>query len=221
MLFRSLPTQGGAWLETETETALEITVPQPLALPSATGSSALFEAVGPVVPAVAMTGPESPIRLAQYGVVPLPGSAAPPQPGAGIATMPPAYPDTWAPFAMPQHAALSRGLRKIGSDYVNFYSCDSLVCVAAAFGAGALMANTGFDTTMQNAWQTGVAPTGFGQFLGGTKPLGEGKYELPIWGAAAVAGLVFDEVPVGNVVGEWGSRSLRMFVVGEIGRAHV
>jgi membrane-associated phospholipid phosphatase len=67
---------------------------------------------------------------------------------------------------------------------------------------------------MQTAWQTSVAPTGFGHFLAGTKPLGEGRYELAVWGTAAVTGLVFDELPVGNVVGEWGSRSLRMFAVG-------
>jgi membrane-associated phospholipid phosphatase len=37
---------------------------------------------------------------------------------------------------------------------------------------------------------------------------------LPIVGAAAATGLVFEGNPAGDVVGEWGSRSLRMFVVG-------
>jgi hypothetical protein len=103
---------------------------------------------------------------------------------------------------------------KVLEDYRNFYSCDGLVCLTAAFGAGALMANTGFDTTMQGAWQTGVEPTGLGTFFSGCKPIGEGKYALPVFGAAALTGLVFEGNPFGDVVGEWGSRSLRMFVVG-------
>jgi membrane-associated phospholipid phosphatase len=44
--------------------------------------------------------------------------------------------------------------------------------------------------------------------------MGEGRYALPIFGVAAATGLVFDGNVVGDVVGEWGSRSLRMFVVG-------
>ena len=214
------PEEGGAWLETET--AFEMTMPEPLPLPSATESSSFFSSRQAPVQQVAMLSTDggaandNSIELAQFtssgfptadGVAPLPGSD-------GIMTMPPAYPNSLSPFSFPTHPALSRAVRKVGSDYKNFYSCDSLVCVTAAFGAGALMANTGFDTTMQTAWQTSVAPTGFGHFLGGTKPLGEGRYELAVWGTAAVTGLVFDELPAGNVVGEWGSRSLRMFVVG-------
>ena len=214
------PDEGGAWLETETTS--EMTMPEPLPLSSAIESSSFFGSRQTHVQQVAMLSAEgwaaddNPIELAQFtgsglptadGVAPLPGAD-------GIVTMPPAYPNSLSPFSFPTHPALSRAVRKVGSDYKNFYSCDSLVCVAAAFGTGALMANTGFDTTMQTAWQTSVAPTGFGHFLSSTKPLGEGRYELAVWGTAAVTGLVFNELPVGNVVGEWGSRSLRMFVVG-------
>jgi hypothetical protein len=99
-------------------------------------------------------------------------------------------------------------------DYKNFYQCDRLVCLTAAFGAGALMANTGFDTTMQNAWQTGVQPTELGTFFSGCKDIGEGRYTLPIYAAAAATGLVFEGRPVGDALGGWGSRSLRVFVVG-------
>jgi hypothetical protein len=109
---------------------------------------------------------------------------------------------------------MSRAGHKIAEDYRNFYACDSLVCLSAAFGAGALMANTGFDDTMQAAWQRGVEPTGVGTFFSGCKDIGEGRYVLPIVGAAAATGIVFEGNPFGDVVGEWGSRSLRMFVVG-------
>ena len=118
------------------------------------------------------------------------------------------------PWAHSSYPRLSRAGHKVLEDYRNFYSCESLTCITAAFGAGALMANTGFDTTMQNAWQQGVAPTDLGTFFSGCKPIGEGKYALAVFGAAAATGIVFEGRPSGDIVGEWGSRSLRMFVVG-------
>jgi membrane-associated phospholipid phosphatase len=117
----------------------------------------------------------------------------------------------WSKSRLPR---LSRAGHKVWNDYRNFYDCDSLVCITAAFGAGALMANTGFDDTMQAAWQRGVEPTSLGTFFSGCKDIGEGRYVLPIVGVAAATGLVFEGHPFGDVVGEWGSRSLRMFVVG-------
>ena len=118
------------------------------------------------------------------------------------------------PWAHSQHPRLARAGYKVLEDYRNFYSCESLTCLTAAFGAGALMANTGFDTTMQNAWQQGVTPTDVGTFFSDCKPIGEGKYALAVFGAAAATGIVLEGRPAGDIVGEWGSRSLRMFVVG-------
>jgi membrane-associated phospholipid phosphatase len=59
-----------------------------------------------------------------------------------------------------------------------------------------------------------VEPTGLGTFFSGCKDIGEGRYVLPIFGVAAATGAVFEGNPLGDVVGEWGARSLRMFVVG-------
>jgi hypothetical protein len=126
-----------------------------------------------------------------------------------LAPRPPELP--WADSRFPR---VARAGFKVAEDYRNFYACESLVCLTAAFGAGAIMANTGFDTTMQDAWQRGVRPTDLGTFFSGCKDIGEGKYALPIFGAAAATGLVFEGNPAGDVVGEWGSRSLRIFVVG-------
>lgn len=44
--------------------------------------------------------------------------------------------------------------------------------------------------------------------------MGEGAYALPVFGAAAATGLLLDDTLVGDTVGQWGSRSLRMFIVG-------
>jgi membrane-associated phospholipid phosphatase len=118
------------------------------------------------------------------------------------------------PWAKSRFPRVSRAGHKIAEDYRNFYDCESLVCLTAAFGAGALMANTGFDDTMQNAWIRGVEPTSVGTFFSGAKDVGEGRYVIPIAGAAALTGLAFEGNPVGDVVGEWGSRSLRIMVVG-------
>jgi len=126
--------------------------------------------------------------------------------------LPPPSPEL--PWTRSQFPRLSRAGHKVWNDYRNFYDCEGLVCLSAAFGAGALMANTGFDDTMQTAWQTGVEPTSLGTFFSDCKDIGEGRYVLPIFGVAAATGLVFEGNPFGDVVGEWGSRSLRMFVVG-------
>ena len=144
-----------------------------------------------------------------------------PAAGAAVTSLPPLDREVFAPplsqappWAGSRYPRLARSGYKVLEDYRNFYSCDSLVCLTAAFGAGAIMANTGFDVTMQDAWQRGVRPTDLGTFFSGVKDVGEGRYVLPIFGAAAVTGLVFEGNPAGDVVGEWGSRSLRMFVVG-------
>ncbi len=135
--------------------------------------------------------------------------ALPPLDGQGILTAPNEPP--WAHARFPRAA---RAGYKVLEDYRNFYSCEGLVCLTAAFGAGALMANTGFDTTMQAAWQRSVEPTDLGTFFRGCKDIGEGRYALSVFGAAAVTGLVLEGRPGGDIVGEWGSRSLRMFIVG-------
>ena len=213
-----LPGVGGGWLGTVEETSLRPSSEQVLPLPSVTDDAALLGTSAGAVRTVAMWIPDPGLPSgADPEVVQLPPvspESFEDQAAEPVVTMPPAYPNNWAPFAIPMHPVISRSLRKVGSDYRNFYSCESLVCITAAFGAGALMANTGFDTTMQTAWQNGVEPTGIGTFFSDCKPLGEGKYALPIFGVAAATGLIFDANPAGSVVGEWGSRSLRMFIVG-------
>lgn len=197
LVVQVLPDTHGAWLDAALETqslggaagGLELAagwVPQPAPDDVTLRLAALVSpTVEPVVPLPAL----------DRETFALPGPQEPP----------------WAGSRFPR---ASRAGYKVLEDYRNFYSCESLVCLGAAFGAGALMANTGFDTTMQGAWQTGVEPTQLGSFFSGCKDIGEGRYVLPVFGAAAVAGLVFEGNAAGDVVGEWGSRTLRMFVVG-------
>ena len=122
--------------------------------------------------------------------------ALPPLDGPGM--LAPRNEPPWAHARFPRAARFGT---KVLDDYRNFYSCEGLVCLTAAFGAGALMANTGFDTTMQAAWQRSVVPTYLGTFFTGCKDIGEGRYALGVFGAAAVTGLVFEGRPGGDVVG--------------------
>lgn len=118
------------------------------------------------------------------------------------------------PWADSRYPRLSRVGYKVLEDYRNFYDCESLACTTAAFGAGALMANTGFDVTLQNAWQQSVTPTDVGTFFSDCKDIGEGRYSIPIFAAAATAGLFMEGQPLGDAIGGWGSRSLRIIAVG-------
>ena len=216
------PSDGGAWINTDTEVEQQGGAAVPYQLASVLDSKPILSSRPSGLQQLAFWNTadegsaENQVRLAQAEWMPTPESLdslmpLPDEPGFN---MPPVFPTgSWKSW-FPSHPALGRGFTKVGSDYRNFYSCESLVGLTAAFGAGALMANTGFDTTMQTAWQNSITPTGFGQFIGGTKFLGEGRYELPVWGAAAVTGLLLSGNPTGDVIGEWGSRSLRMFVVG-------
>lgn len=135
--------------------------------------------------------------------------ALPPLDGPGMLT--PRNEPPWARARFPRAARFGY---KVLEDYRNFYSCDSLVCLTAAFGAGALMANTGFDSTMQAAWQRSVVPTDLGTFFTGCKDIGEGRYALAVFGTAGLVGLALEGRPGADILGEWGSRSLRMFIVG-------
>lgn len=200
VLVRVVPATGGAWIDASVQT-------QTLSGAAADGSG--IELVGGWQTDAA--GENVNVHLAaQLAPAAEPVFALPPLDREELlAPSPPELP--WSRSGFPR---TSRAGHKIAEDYRNFYACDSLVCLSAAFGAGALMANTGFDDTMQAAWQRGVEPSGVGTFFSGCKDIGEGRYVLPIVGAAAATGFVFEGNPFGDVVGEWGSRSLRMFVVG-------
>lgn len=137
------------------------------------------------------------------GIEYLPTIEAPPAAAAGL---PP-----WAGSRSPR---LARAWSLVTQDYRNFYSCENLTCLTAVFGAGALMANTGFDQTVQTAWQRSVTPSGIGTFFSDCKDIGEGRYALAVFGTAAATGYLLEGRPVGDAIGAWGERSLRIFVVG-------
>ena len=200
VVVRVVPDAAGAWIDAVVQT-------QTLTGAAADGSG--IELVGgwrndalPEGVSMQLAARMAPAAEPVYALPPLDREAS-------LAPPPPELP--WTRSSYPR---LSRAGHKVWNDYRNFYDCEGLVCLSAAFGAGAIMANTGFDDTMQTAWQNGVEPTSLGTFFSGCKDIGEGRYALSVFGVAAATGLVFEGNPFGDVVGEWGSRSLRMFVVG-------
>jgi len=205
LIVRFSPGSSGAWLEAILET-------QSIAESHAPAGPGRIELVGGWQGAQPLSGSRDVTAVLAARLAPSaePFYTLPPLSEGGLGATGGREP----PWAHSSHPRLSRAGYKILEDYKNFYSCESLVCITAAFGAGALMANTGFDTTMQTAWQESVVPTDLGTFFSDCKPLGEGRYLLPVFGVAAVTGIILEGHPTGDIIGEWGSRSLRMFVVG-------
>lgn len=200
VVVRVVPGVGGAWVDAFVQTETLASTPGEAQGVDVAGG--WQQVARPDSLTVELAARLSPMSEPVYALPPLDDA---------ITFVPPTHQPPWAGSSYPR---VSRAGHKVLEDYRNFYDCESLVCLTAAFGAGALMANTGFDDTMQNAWQRGVEPTSVGTFFSGCKDIGEGRYALPIFGVAAATGLVFEGNPVGDTVGEWGSRSLRMFVVG-------
>lgn len=215
VVVRVVPGAGGAWVEGMVETQMLSGPPPdsetsanslPLDVLSGVGQVGNWEAVHD-----SQVGPDPSERFTAALVARMaPAEVVAPLPSLDRHWhRPPNVP--WADSRFPR---LSRAGYKVLEDYRNFYDCESLARTTAAFGAGALMANTGFDETLQNTWQRNVRPTDVGTFFSGCKDIGEGRYSIPIFGAAAVAGMFMEGRPLGDAVGGWGSRSLRIFAVG-------
>jgi membrane-associated phospholipid phosphatase len=107
---------------------------------------------------------------------------------------------------------------RICSDYMEFYSCEGLSWLAAGVGAGALMANTGFDEHfMRDAFLDNVilAPSDeFYEMFHEPKFLGDGWYTIPAFAIAAFSEPLIADLPCGGVIAHWGQRCLRAIVVG-------
>lgn len=113
---------------------------------------------------------------------------------------------------------LERDWSDICSDHAEFYSTRGLLGLAGGVGAAALMANTGFDEQLaRDSYMDSIvlAPSDeFYEALHEPKFLGEGRYTVPVFAAAALAEPLIAELPLGAETAEWGRRSLRTLLVG-------
>lgn len=123
--------------------------------------------------------------------------------------------------AFTEHPAVPparRGLwARIGSDYWNFYDRDTLNWLAFGVGVHAVVSNTNVDRWLRSEMQQNVRNAEsdeLSELFHNHKVFGEGTYLLPVYGAAALAAVPFEEDSVIGRGGEWGERSLRTIVVG-------
>ena len=106
---------------------------------------------------------------------------------------------------------------RLVGDQSHFYSNDSLLNLGLLVGAGAAVANTDLDNQLQKHFQSsvrGASSNGWFEYLHANKELGNGRYSLPIMGAAWLANEYIDGPPAFEAVGLWGERSIRGFLVG-------
>ncbi len=103
-------------------------------------------------------------------------------------------------------------------DFRQFYSPVGIVWLVGGVGAGAAMANTGFDNHfMRDTYADNIvlAPSNeLYEKLHQPKFLGDGYYTIPAFAVATLAGPLIDDLPLGAETAEWGRRSLRSILVG-------
>lgn len=105
--------------------------------------------------------------------------------------------------------------QSVKSDHCHFYSEQSLARLAGGTLIAGVMANTSIDRKLHDGYQASVASQGeWSELFHSPKVLGNGKYTIPTFVVAWAAGAAFDETRTGSLVGDWGERSLRTFLVG-------
>ena len=108
-------------------------------------------------------------------------------------------------------------LGRVAQDHVNYYSPDTGLVVGVGTLVAATFAHTSGDEDIYAQVHRSVY-YGDGHDwaipLHATKILGEGSLTLPVFAGAWLAGVAFSEVPLIDVAGDWGERSLRAFLVG-------
>jgi len=107
---------------------------------------------------------------------------------------------------------------RIPSDHRAFYSVRGLAWLAGGLGAGAAMANTGFDEHLirDSVLDSIVfAPSDeFCEALHEPKFLGDGWFTIPVFAIAAYSEPLIAELPLGEPTAHWGQRCLRTILVG-------
>jgi hypothetical protein len=106
----------------------------------------------------------------------------------------------------------------VALDHANYYSGESLACLAAGFGVGAIMANTSIDGDLHSRFQRSVRgsrPGSWSDALHAQREYGAGRYALPVFAAAWATGRLTKGVPIADSTGEWGERSIRSILVGD------
>jgi hypothetical protein len=109
-------------------------------------------------------------------------------------------------------------LGTVKEDYTAFYlSPDRAVRLGVAFGAGGLMANTSIDENIQGWYQERVRTGSGDEVAKVAKVFGEALYVFPVAVAAMFADDLFKPRDGRSLVGVWGERASRAYLVGAPG----
>jgi hypothetical protein len=113
-----------------------------------------------------------------------------------------------------RESLVSRTWDSVKLDYSHFYSSDSLICLGLAYGVGGLMANTSTDENMRNWYQERLRSSRTDSLSATFKQFGNGDYVIPVSVAAAGIGLMIPGESEASVIGIWGQRAARAYLVG-------
>lgn len=103
---------------------------------------------------------------------------------------------------------------EVWADYRAFYSWPSLRGLLIGLGVGSILANTSMDQDFRDWYQERVHSRGLTHVAYAWKTFGEGAIFLPSYAALAFVGAMYEDRAWGSVVGEFGSRAARGFLVG-------
>ena len=131
------------------------------------------------------------------------------QPLASIPGKSPVVPETASLASMGQEAKC-----KIWTDCENFYRWDIARDLLLGVGAASLLANTSMDQDFRDWYQDDVKSPDTDHFADAWKTFGEGQIFIPAFAGLALVGGLCDHTACGGVVGEFGSRTTRAYLVG-------
>lgn len=125
-----------------------------------------------------------------------------------------AYPAHGKDISEHHYASGSKMWTKVKQDYGYFYSPGRLTRLGIAFGVGGIMANTDLDENFREQFQKNFRSSGTDGISENAKLLGEGSYLVPLSLLAVGVGSLYSTNPEASVIGEWGRRSARAYLVG-------
>ena len=106
-------------------------------------------------------------------------------------------------------------LSDIRFDYIHFYSPRSLIWLGGGIGVAAILANTSIDQHFRNWYQNDMRSPTADHIHNDIAYFGNGGYMLPIFLASGFLLTPFEEYsPAAHVVGTWGRKTTRAFLVG-------